>query len=507
MSSIAPSTHAISHDAHNAGRGLRVAIIGGGITGLAGAQRLISRSSNVQVTLFEASKRLGGIIRTEQADGFLMELGPDSFITNKPAGLQLCREIGFESQLVSTDSRYRRSLVLHNGRPQNVPDGFMLMAPAKPWAIMTTPVLSFFGKLRLLREAFVARKASMDDESLGSFVRRRFGSEALDRLVQPLVGGIYTSDPEKLSLLATMPRFLEMERDYGSVIKGTLAQQKADAARGAGKDAKRAASGSGARYGLFASAANGLSDLISALENVLKASGRVSFRLGTSVRSVQQETSDSARWKVETSPAKVTNAAAPAQVEEFDALVITLPTHAAARLLNQAPMQPLVRLLQGIEYASSAIVVSGHQLSDFAHPMDAFGIVIPARENRKILAVSFSSRKFLNRAPDGQILLRTFVGGAMQPELLQMDNDALIATVNAELKDIFGMSREPMFSEVVRYENAMPQYHVGHLDRVAQIESAQSHFPGLQLAGSAYHGVGIPDSIASGQSAADRILA
>ncbi|MEI6539666.1 MAG: protoporphyrinogen oxidase, partial [Planctomycetota bacterium] len=191
---------------------LRVAVIGGGITGLAAAQRLVSRSSKVQVVLLESSQRLGGIIRTETADGFVMELGPDSFITNKPAAIQLCEEIGFTAQLIPTDARFRRSLVLRNGKPMPVPDGFMLMAPSKPWAILTTPILSFRGRLRLLSEAFIAGRMTAEDESLASFVRRRFGQQTLDRLVQPLVGGIYTADPEKLSLRATMPRFLEMEQ-------------------------------------------------------------------------------------------------------------------------------------------------------------------------------------------------------------------------------------------------------------------------------------------------------
>ena len=187
----------------------RVAVIGGGIAGLAAAQRLVSTCKNIEVVIFEASRRLGGIIRTEVADGFLMELGPDSFITNKPAAIRLCEEIGFSSQLIPTDARYRRSLVLRNGKPMQIPDGFMLMAPAKPSAILTTPILSLAGKLRLLSEALIPRRPNDDDESLASFVRRRFGQQALERLVQPLVGGIYTADPELLSLKATMPRFLE----------------------------------------------------------------------------------------------------------------------------------------------------------------------------------------------------------------------------------------------------------------------------------------------------------
>ncbi len=473
------------------GKSLRVAVVGGGVTGMAAAQRLVSKSEDVQVTLFESSKRFGGIVRTEEADGFLMELGPDSFITNKPAGIQLCKEIGFMDQLIATDALYRRSLVLRDGKPMAVPDGFMLMAPAKPWAIMTTPVLSLTGKLRLLAESFVSRRDGDEDESLASFVRRRFGAEALDRLVQPLVGGIYTSDPEKLSLKATMPRFLDMERTHGSVIRATLAEQKSPKAEGG-------ASGSGARYGLFVTAAKGLSDLIKSLEAWLQKSGRVRFQLGCFVRQIIPPDTSESRWR-DSSDANPNG-------DLFDAVIVTQPTHVAAQFLKHESLSTLAGLLRTVEYASSAIVVSGHSLTDFAHKMDAFGLVIPAMEKRKILAVSFSSRKFLNRAPEGRILLRTFVGGAMQPELLQMDDDAMVAAVNQELTAILGMKVDPLFSEVVRYEKAMPQYHVGHLDLVARIEAAQACFPGLHLAGSAYHGVGIPDSIASGQTAADAVL-
>lgn len=469
----------------------RVAIVGGGITGLAAAHRLINCSPSVQVTVFEASLRLGGIIRTESAEGFLMELGPDSFITNKPVALQICEELGFSDRLIPTDARFRRSLVLRRGKPCPVPDGFMLMAPSKVWSILTTPVLSLKGRLRLLAEALIPRKKVPGDESLASFVRRRFGTEALERLVQPLVGGIYTSDPEKLSLLATMPRFSDMEQQFGSVIRGTLA--------GAGDPASdgKVTSGSGARYGLFVTAAAGLSDLIRSLESSLKASGRVNFQLGVRIQQIRQLPINAG---ILVSPENGTTA-------PFDAVVMTLPTHAVSRLLPDDEYRDLCVLLNQIEYASSAIVVSGHRLSDFQHPMDAFGLVVPAIERRKILAVSMSSRKFLNRAPEGQLLLRTFVGGAMQPELLLLDDEQLITIVNDELRQIFGMSDEPMFSEVMRYHHAMPQYHVGHLQRVQAIESALRPFPRLKLAGSAYHGVGIPDSIASGRTAADQLLA
>ena len=477
---------------------LRVAVIGGGITGLAAAQRLMSRSDNVQVVLLEASRRLGGIIRTEAADGFLMELGPDSFITNKPAAIQLCNEIGFTDQLIATDARFRRSLVLRNGKPMPVPDGFMLMAPSKPWAILTTPILSLTARLRLLSEAVIARRTTAEDESLASFVRRRFGQQTLERLVQPLIGGIYTADPEKLSLKATMPRFSEMEQSHGSVIRATLAQQKVDRKRSAGQQNDlHNSSGSGARYGLFATAAGGLSDMVAEIERVLRKTGRVEIRLGLEVTGIEKPTASGSHWVVQLRNQRPMT---------FDAVIVTLPTHAAGRILKPAISLELHAALLEIEYASSAIVVSGHQLSDFNHPMDAFGLVVPAIERRKILAVSFSSRKFSDRAPAGQILLRTFVGGAMQPELLDHDDDTITGFVNDELRSIFGMKTEPMFSEVIRYNNAMPQYHVGHLDRVARIESLLKNTPGLHLAGSAYTGVGIPDSIASGQAAADDII-
>ena len=465
-----------------------VAVIGAGITGLSAAHRLISLDDNVQVSVFEAAASPGGIIRTEKTDdGFLMELGPDSFITNKPAGVQLCEELGFTDQLIPTDERFRRSLVLRKGKPLPVPDGFMLMAPARPWAIATTPILSVAGKLRLLSEAFVRSKADTDDESLACFVRRRFGRQALDRLVQPLVGGIYTSDPEKLSLQATLPRFPEMERQHGSVIRATLANERHK------RSAEAESSGSGARYGLFAAPAEGLSSLIDRLVSRLAATGRCELKTSSPVRMVQQ---CNRQWDVQLA----------SETRTFDALIVTLPTHKAADLFPNDEFQPLTDSLKTIEYASSAIVVSGHQLSDFSYPLDAFGLVIPAIEKKNTLAISFSSRKFPGRAPEGQVLLRTFVGGAMQPELLEHDDQRIQQLVEQDLKDILGMSRLPLFSQVMRYSQAMPQYHVGHADRISAIETQVASYPGLQLAGSAYHGVGIPDSIASGRKAADAVL-
>lgn len=476
----------------------RVAVLGAGITGLAAAHRLATRAQqssgmSLDVTVFDSADRTGGIIQTIERDGFLIELGPDSFITNKPGAIDLCRDIQFSDQLIPTDETWRRSLVLRDGRPMPVPEGFMLMAPSSPWAILTTPILSISGRLRLLSEAFVSARQSDDDESLASFVRRRFGRETLDRLVQPLVGGIYTSDPEKLSLQATLPRFPQMERQYGSVIRGTLSQKRRESG------AKQKSSGSGARYGLFLTARNGLSQMVDATTAACMATGVVHLQLRSRIESLVRHGPGDTQYP--TWSVQVQTESMPRQ---FDAVIITLPTHRAADILPTDDCQSLCNALRSIDYASSAIVVSGHRLSDFKHPLDAFGLVIPDQEHRKILAVSFSSRKFPGRAPDGCVLLRTFVGGAMQPHLLQQSDPEIVKLVDDELTSMLGMQKPPMFSQVVRYTNAMPQYHVGHLQRVQEIFQACALQPGLQLAGSAYHGVGIPDSIASGRDAADR---
>lgn len=483
-----------------------VAVIGAGITGLAAAHRLVTADPDVSVTVFESSGRCGGIIQTISRDGFLVELGPDSFITNKPGGIQLCGEAGLSDQLIPTDVRWRRSLVLRKGCPVPVPDGFMLMAPSKPWAVLTSPVLSVRGKLRLLSEVFVPRRKSAEDESLSSFVRRRFGRETLDRLVQPLVGGIYTSDPEKLSLLATLPRFPEMEQRYGSVIRGTLSRSQSAHDSGAADS-----SGSGARYSLFLTTKNGLSQLTEAVSDKCMKSGRVRFLYNCRVTGIcpadesgSRQSSQGAvhrNWCVHLADQSPDQLA-----EQFDAVIVTLPAWGASKLLSQDFFADLKTLLDSMEYASSAIVVSGHRLSDFTHPLDAFGLVIPAIEQREILAVSFSSRKFAGRSPEGHVLLRTFVGGAMQPELLERNDSQILETVDRELNSILGKGRAAVFAEVMRYNHAMPQYHVGHLKRVADIQSSLLKYPGLMLAGSSWYGVGIPDSIASGRQAADSFL-
>ena len=467
----------------------RVAVIGGGISGLAAAHRLAELSARdsrpLELVVFEARASAGGLVGTRTIGDYRVELGADSFITNKPWAVDLCRRLGIEDRLVPTDARYRRSLVLRRGQPLPVPDGFQLLSPVDVGAVLRSSIFSWPGKLRMALEYVKPRGGSDLDESLAHFVRRRFGNEALERLVQPLVGGIYTSDPEKLSLRATLPRFLEMEREHGSLIRALQRQ------RTIGRDNDPAASG--ARYGLFTTPADGISELVDAL--CAKVSQAATIRLNTEVQKIAPH-ADGRGFIVEL-PAGAH--------DDFDAVVVALPAYKAARLIDGFA-ERAAAVLDTIEYASTAIVVSGHKLADVRHSLNAFGLVVPAIEKRKILAVSFTSRKFPNRAPEGCVQLRTFVGGAMQPELLDQSDDEIKLLVQRELEEIFGVTWRPDFTIVARWMRSMPQYHVGHLDRVAWIEEGLANFSNLALAGNALYGVGLPDSIHSGEMAAERVF-
>ena len=463
----------------------RIVVIGGGITGLAAAHRLVEKSQtanqSVEIVLLEASGRVGGVFGTEQIGNYTIETGADSFITNKPGGIELAKRLGMEDRLISPNKEFQRSLILHRGETVVTPVGFNLLAPSQVWPMLKTPLLSPLGKARMAAEYFVPRKQNEEDESLASFVRRRFGQEMLDRIVQPMVGGIYTSDPESLSLKATLPRFVEMERKYGSLIKGLRKKSKKE------KQSKQA---SGARYGLFATPEAGMSDLLNTLLAAIQ--DRVQVRLNTKVTSLSNnENGYSLDFEG-------------GETIEASAVVLALPTYRSAELLSSIS-QELSDTLKQIEYASSAILVSGHSLANIEHPLNAFGLVIPHIENRKILAVSFLSRKFPQRAPEGKAILRTFIGGAMQPEEIEKSDEQVIETALSELKAILGVSGTPEFTRLVRYNRAMPQFSVGHLERLATIRELASQFPKIGLAGNGYEGVGIPDCITSGEVAANSV--
>jgi oxygen-dependent protoporphyrinogen oxidase len=470
----------------------RLLVVGGGLTGLAAAHRAVSRAGaagrrpGLDVILLEARDRLGGAVWTTQQDGFSLEGGADSFITNKPWAVDLCRELGLGGRLIETDNRHRRSFVVHSGRLVPVPEGFVLMAPSRLLPLLTTPVLSLKGKLRLLLDLAMPRRQEDTDESLAAFVRRRLGREALDRLVQPLVGGIYTADPNELSLKATLPQFASLEREHGSLILAAFRQARA--ARSAGRNA------SGARYGLFLSIDEGMGTLPRTLAESLPPG---SIRMEAPVRRISRATDRERPWVAELLDGSVIRA---------DSVIVTTEAHASARLLDG--LDPGLALqLRSIPYASSAIVQVGYRRDQISHPLDGFGAVVPAVEDRPILAISFLSVKFPSRAPSGTVLMRVFVGGATQPSLFEMDDDEMGRMVLGQIEELLGARGEPILMEVARHPRGMPQYALGHLDRVASIRQSQKRHPGLFLAGNAFEGVGIPDCVRSGREAADSALA
>ena len=447
-----------------------VVIIGGGISGLAAAHRLSEQQ--VRVTLLEASHRLGGTLQTEEREGFLLERGPDSFISEKPQAVELAKRLGLESRLVQTNEQFRRSFIVRDGRLRTVPEGFQLLAPSRLWPFITSDIFSVAGKARMAADLLLPRKSTngTNDESLASFVRRRLGVEALDRMAQPMVGGIYTADPETLSLRATLPRFLEMEREHRSLILAMLRQGRA-----------QKVGTSGARYSLFLSFDRGMQVLVDALAQQIRAD----IRLNT--RAVELKPG----WTVITSEGAEIKA---------DKICIALPAYLAATLLQGR----LAEMLRPIKYASTATINFAYRRSAIAHPLNGFGFVVPFIEKRSLIACTFSSVKFSGRAPEGHVLLRAFAGGALQPDIFALED--MEARVEADLRELLGITEDPLFVEVAKWKDSMPQYEVGHLERVNEIEKLVSEIPGLTLAGNAYRGAGIPDCIRSGQTAAEAMV-
>ncbi len=480
----------------------RIAIIGGGISGLAAAHRLAELLPQAELELFEAAERLGGVLHTVERNGFLIEQSADNFLVKPPAGVDLCRQLGLADDLLTTDESRRRAFVVREGQLVPIPEGFYLMSPRKLWPLLTSPALSLAGKLRLLIEPFIPRAKSSPsgrgqgegDESVASFARRRLGREVFERLVQPLVAGIYTADPERLSMAATMPQFLDYERTTGSLLRATL-RFPLPPGEGRGEGA------SGARYGLFVAPQHGMMSLINALTNRLS---RTKVHLNTLVSEIRFVDD---HWQVEYHPAsEVPHSPLPTPHSTFDAVILALPAHAAARLLERCDAD-LAADLAAIDYAGCAVVSLGFARSQIGHELDGFGFVVPQSEGRRIIAGSFASLKFPSRAPMDHILIRAFIGGAVQPELLDLPDRELTRIAREELAELLQISGEPLLADVARWPRSMPQYHVGHLIRVNRIERLAERHSYFALAGNAYRGVGIPQCIASGQSAAERIAA
>jgi len=470
----------------------RVAIIGGGVAGLAAAHRLLELAAAgktpIAATVYESSARAGGALETIRANGCVIETGADSFLSEKPWALALAGRLGMSGEVIGTQALFRKTFVVRRGRLQAIPEGFSLLAPAAIGPLLKSPLFSPLGKARILLEPFIPRRVhdGEHDESLAGFVTRRLGREALERVAQPLAGGIYTADPATLSVNATMPRFVEMENRYGSLIRGL---------RAAARTAAGARDG-GARWSLFVSFRDGVGALVDALVARLGGSIRRGARVTALERRARGADSES-RWRLRFHDGSVADA---------DAVICAAPAYAIAPLLA-AHDASLGAMLAQIGYASAATVNMAFRESDFPHRPSGFGFVVPILERRRIIAGSFSSLKFAGRAPEGMLLARVFLGGALQTEMMRLDDAAMIAAARAEFASLLGVIAEPALAYVRRWPEAMPQYTVGHLARIAQIERAAAALNGIQLAGAYLRGVGIPDCVHSGETAAEAVFA
>lgn len=467
---------------------LRVVIVGGGISGLSAAWYLQrhaqSHDIDLEYTILEKSDRWGGKVMTEHVDDFaetpfVVEYGPDSFLTQKPWALQLARELDLEDRLLGTNDQKRNVFVLNKGKPVVMPEGVMLMVPTKFTPFVMSPLISPLGKLRMGLDLFIPAKKDDEDESLADFVHRRLGKEALDKIAEPLMSGIYNADANHQSVMATFARFRTLEKEHGSLIRGMIDSMRKRAA------AKQA--NSGKMVSAFVSLIGGTNELINAL--VPKLTG--DLRLNTAVTSIQQATNN--QYMVEL------NDATPI---EADVVIMTTPASLAANLLGQiAPdaIQPLNK----IRYVSTGTVSLAFKETEIPELLDGFGLVIPSRENRPINAITISSTKFDHRAPEGHVLLRVFFGGSRSPGSMHLDDEALLHMLRAELRSILGIEAEPLFHRIYRWWNANPQYDLGHLERVDHIEAALP--AGIYLTGSSYRGVGMPDCVHQSKQVVERI--
>ncbi len=460
----------------------RVAIIGGGLSGLSTAAKLHRLDQSIQLALFESGPRVGGVIHTEQVGEFLIDHGADMFSKKPSAAIDFCCELGLEDQLIEPKPSGRGARIVRNGRLVPIPEGFVLMRATQLWPMLCTPLLSLKGKLRFLLERWITPLKGDEDESVSSFVQRRMGQEVLDRIVAPLSAGIYTADVTKLSMQTTMQAIASMEKKYGSLARATAVRRRK------GEDSVERGS-TGARYGQFRAFRGGMIELINGIAQSLPDDA---INLNSPVESIRP---NGDQWIVTESGTD----------HEFDHVVVAVPPKAAINLLE--PTVPLASAeLAKIESASAAIVVLAVSANDIKHPVSTFGFVVPLSEKRRILAGSFASHKFSGRSPEDHVLVRVFLGGAMQPELLEKSDEELTAIAREELGELIGLTGDPLVTRVVRWNDAMPQYHVGHGDRVRIIDEEIDRIPGLSFTSNALHGVGIAPVIKQSDQVARKIV-
>ena len=482
-----------------------VVIVGGGISGLAALEQLTRVAPSLNVTLLEASPRLGGHIRTERSGDFLMEAGPDVILASKPAATDLATRVGLGDRLHGTSSRVRGSYILHGTRLLRMPDGITGLVPSRFTPFVTTPLVSPLGKLRVGMEYFIPPRRNAPDESIQSFVTRRLGRTMYENLVEPLLSGISAGDGSKLSMEAMFPQLRSYEREYGGLVKGMLAikqQQRRVRAAAASGSAPSTAAGANARrqpaFG-FLSLPNGLEELVQGIQREVRtrdpAGTRVKIRTGVRVERIDR-TGDAPSYAIITTTGEHIDA---------DAVILTTPAYHSAAFVRTVD-ESLAAELRGIEYASTVTISVAYPDSAVTRPLDATGYVVPRVLARPVLACTWVSSKFEGRSPAGHALFRLFLGGAGRGSFVERSDDELLIVARNEMREIMGVTAEPELVQINRFDRAMPQYHVGHLDRVARIRERAAQNPGLFIAGAAFGGVGIPDCVKSGvQSATDAL--
>lgn len=500
---------------------LKIAIIGGGLSGLATGTHLRLRAAAlaehstagsrspdaIEVSLFESSDRVGGVIHTETistAEGdFTVDHGADMFATNPPFALDLCQQLGVADQLLFPKPDGRGAMIACGDGLTPIPEGFVLMRPTKLWSMITTPLLSVSGKARLLSERLVPRRsAELTDEGVGSFVRRRLGQECLDNIVAPLVAGIYTADVERLSMAATMKPIWDMESSDGSLARATLRRIKS------GEDSTEQGS-SGARYENFRAFRGGMIEFIELMAGQI---GSSHVHLNRPIQSISRTDQG---IRIEENPGSGGG-------EVFDHVILSTPAAVSCRLLqSMRPSVPgdaalaidqVVSGLSAIRYASTAIVVVAVPRNRISRMPQTFGFVVPPKEQRSVLAGSFASEKFPHRAPHDHVVIRAFVGGVLNPEILDNSDDEIVQIVARELGDLIGLQsperlvEDAAFVRVVRWNRAMPQYEIGHVEKTNVIESAMAQIPGVELRTNAIGGVGIAPVIGAARRMAEKLL-
>ena len=458
----------------------RVVVIGGGIAGLAAAYALDKqareRGEDVQLTVLEAGARWGGKIQTERQDGFVIEAGPDTFVSTKPWGVALCRELGLEDRLQGADMARRRVFVLFRGRLVEMPEGLAMMVPSRIGPMIRTRLLSPLGKLRLALDWILPSSKGEHDESLAAFISRRLGRQVYERLIEPLMSGIYAGDGERLSLISTFPFLRDWERRYRSVARGALRQAEARSHR----------PDSGPHRSVFLTPMGGLGEIVEALLGRLR---RADLRLNTTVTRIDR----AGRGYLVATASGETLAA--------EAVIVAAPAFAAADMLRGLDAR-LAELLDGVEYVSTATVSLAFRADDLPRPLDGHGYVIPRVEERPALACTWTSTKFPHRAPPDHALLRVFIGRAGQMDDPNLDETSLTRIARDELAETLDIRSDPLLVRVARWPRSMPQYNLGHPERLRAIDERLESLPGLRLAGAAYSGIGIPDCIRSGEEAA-----